>query len=394
MENSKNYEITPIGVTNWRNQNIPFGIKDRDRLGHIYVLGKTGVGKSTLLKSMALSDIQMGKGCCIIDPHGDVAEHLLSRIPESRSKDVLYLDLSDNKHIHSFNPLYAVHPEYHSLVTSNLISTFKKIWKDSWGPRLEYFLRYCLITLLKYPYATLLDIQPLLTDKDFRFKVLEYIEDESIHSFWKKEFAKYSPTLLAEIISPILNKMGLFAVSEPLKKMFGQQVSSFRISKILEQEKILIVNLSKGKIGEDISSIVGSILVSSIQLAASYRAKLAENSRKPFYLYIDEAHSFISLSIADILSESRKYGLSLFLAHQYLDQLQEEIKSSIFGNVGTIICFRIGTTDAELLAREFYPTFSQEDFVNLKRFNFYLRLLIDGVSSKPFSAVLTPGMIL
>lgn len=386
MGNTDNYEITPIGVTNWRNQNIPFGIKDRDRLGHIYVLGKTGVGKSTLLKSMALSDIQRGKGCCVIDPHGDVAEYLLSNVPESRKNDVLYLDLSELKHIHSFNPLYAVHPEYHSLVASNLISTFKKIWKESWGPRLEYFLRYSLITLLKYPYATLLDIQPLLTDKEFRFKVLEYIEDESIHSFWKKEFSKYSPNLLAEIISPILNKMGLFSASEPLKKMFGQQVSSFRVSRIMEQEAILIVNLSKGKIGEDISSIVGSILVSSIQLAASYRAKQKESSRKPFYLYIDEAHSFISLSIADILSESRKYGLSLFLAHQYLDQLQDEIKSAIFGNVGTIICFRIGTTDAELLSREFFPTFSQEDFVNLKRFNFYLKLLIDGVSSKPFSA--------
>lgn len=385
----EDYEITPIGVTNWRNQNIPFGIKDNDRLGHIYCIGKTGMGKSTLLQQMALSDIQKGKGCGIIDPHGDVAKYLLEEIPDNRKKDLVYINPADPNNCIAFNPLHAVHPNYHHLVASGLISTFKKIWSDSWGPRLEYILRFALLTLLQYPRATLLDVQPLLTDKDFRETILEKITDDFILSFWRKEYDKYTPSFRSEVISPILNKMGAFISSAPIKKMIGQQTSSFRMSSVMDESKILIANLSKGQIGEDASTIIGSILVTAIQLSALYRGKLERDKRIPFYLYVDEAHSFLSLAFADILSEARKYGLSLFLAHQYIEQLQEEIRSAIFGNIGTIICFRVGITDAEILVKEFDPVFNQIDLINLAKYNIYLKIMIGGITSQPFSAKLS-----
>lgn len=381
------YDITPIGYTNWRNQNIPFGIKDKDRLGHIYCIGKTGMGKSTLLQKMALSDITKGKGCGIIDPHGDVAKYLIERIPEDRKKDLIYINPVDENVI-AFNPLHAVHPNYHSLVASGLISTFKKIWADSWGPRMEYILRFSLLTLLQYPYATLLDIQPLLTDKHFKEKVLEYVKDDYIFDFWRKEFETYTPSFRNEVISPILNKMGVFISSKHLRNMLGKQVSGYRMSLVMDEQKILIANLSKGELGEDTSTIIGSILVTSIQLSALYRAKQPMEKRIPFYLYVDEAHSFLSLSFADILAESRKYGLSLFLAHQYTEQLHEDIRSAIFGNIGTLISFRVGATDAEYLEKEFEPVFDKNDLINLMKYNICLRLLINGVTCCGFSAKL------
>ena len=379
------YDITPIGYTTWRNQNKPFGIKDKDRLGHIYCIGKTGMGKSTLLQKMALSDIQKGKGCGIIDPHGDVAKYLLERITENRKKDLVYINPVDENVI-AFNPLHAVHPNFHSLVASGLISTFRKIWSESWGPRMEYILRFSLLTLLQYPYATLLDIQPLLTDKQFKEKVLEYVKDDYILDFWRKEFDTYSPSFRNEVISPILNKMGVFVSSKPLRNMLGKQVSGFRMTQVMDESKILIANLSKGEIGEDASTIIGSILVTSIQLSALYRAKQPMEKRIPFYLYVDEAHSFLSLSFADILAEARKYGLSLFLAHQYIEQLQEDIRSAIFGNVGTLICFRVGATDAEYLESEFEPVFDKNNLIKLPKFCINLKLMIDGISSEGFSA--------
>jgi energy-coupling factor transporter ATP-binding protein EcfA2 len=383
-------EITHIGLTNWRNQNKRFGIKDKDRLGHIYVIGKTGVGKSTLLLNMAISDIENGKGLCIIDPHGDIAESILDHMPQERINDVIYFNPKDIWHPISFNPLKAVHPNYHHLIASGLISTFKKIWADSWGPRLEYILRFSLLTLLEYPHATLLDIQPLLTDVLFRNKVLSYVTNQHTRSFWKNEFDKYSPALRSEAITPILNKTGVFLTSIPLRNTVGQNTNGFRMQQVLDEGKILIANLSKGELGEDASSILGSILVTSIQLAALFRSVVPEQERIPFYLYVDEMHSFISLSFADILSEARKYKLSLFLTHQYIEQLHEKIRSAIFGNVGTIISFRIGAEDAEHLAKEFHPEFNEDDFVNLPRYSMYLKLMIDGATSRPFSAFSLP----
>jgi hypothetical protein len=384
---------TPIGITNWRNTKHPFYIKDADRLGHIYVIGKTGVGKSTLLLNMAISDIHKGKGLCIIDPHGDIAETILHYVPQERLEDVIYFNPKDLEYPIAFNPLKGVHPNYHHLVASGLISTFKKIWADSWGPRLEYILRFALLTLLEYPDATLLDIQPLLTDMYFRNKVLSYVTNQHTLSFWKNEYDKYSPSLRSEAITPILNKTGVFLTSIPLRNIVGQKTRGIKMLEVLDKGKILIANLSKGAIGEDASCLLGSILVTSIQLAALYRSTQKEDERIPFYLYVDEMHSFVSLSFVDVLAEARKYKLSLFLTHQYIDQLNEKIRSAIFGNVGTLISFRIGATDAEYLAKEFHPVFNQDDLINLPRYSMYLKLMIDGATSQPFSAVTLPPQI-
>ncbi|HEX5001763.1 MAG TPA: TraM recognition domain-containing protein [Bacteroidia bacterium] len=378
--------ITPIGIIDWRNQNIPFGIKDKDRMGHIYVIGKTGVGKSTLLQNMAISDIVRDNGLAIIDPHGDVAQHLLSNIPKWREKDLIYINPADSTQKVVFNPLGKVSRSQHHLVVSGLISTFKRIWMDSWGPRLEYILTRSLETLLFYPQATLLDINPLLTDLSFRTSVLIHVQSNHLQVFWKDEFSKYSPAYRSEVISPILNKMGVFVSSDPLRKIFGNHTETIDIQNIMNSGKILIVNLSKGTIGEQASSILGSILVNAIQLGALYRAKQPIETRRPFYLYVDEMHSFVSLAFADILAEARKYKLSLFLAHQYIDQLHEKIQSAIFGNIGTLIAFRVGAKDAEILAKEFYPIFNEVNLVRLPKFSMYIKLMIDGVTSVPFSA--------
>ena len=379
-------QITPIGKINWRNKNKRFGIKDRDRLGHIYVIGKTGVGKSTLLLNMAISDINNGNGLAVIDPHGDVAETLLNYIPQNRIDDVIYFNPGEISHSIAFNPLKGIHPDHHHLVASGLISTFKKIWSESWGPRLEYILTMSILSLLNYPHATLLDIQPLLTDSEFRDRVLSYTSNPHILSFWKNEFDKYNPAFRAEAITPILNKTGIFLTSVPLRNCVGQKTRSFRMQQVMDGSKILIANLSKGKIGEQASSIFGSMLVSSFQLAALHRSRLPEHQRIPFYLYVDEMHSFVSLSFADILAEARKYGLSLFLSHQYINQLDEKIRSAIFGNVGTMVAFRFGAEDAETLAKEFYPIFSEQDLIRLPKYSMYLKLMIDGATSVPFSA--------
>lgn len=381
------HDITPIGITNFRNTNQRFGIKDKDRLQHIYVIGKSGTGKSTLLENMAISDIERGNGLCVIDPHGDIAEDILKHIPEGRKQDLIYFNATDQEKPIAFNPLKGIHPKYHHLVASGLVSTFKKIWSESWGPRMEYILRFALLTLLCVPNATLLDIQPLLTDSDFRDRALSYCKDEHILSFWRNEYERFTPRLRAEIISPILNKTGLFITSTPLRNIVGQKTNSFRLQQVLDTGKILIANLSKGQIGEDASSLLGAMLINAIQLAALHRASQAEHTRKPFYLYIDECHCFVTLAFASILAEARKYGLSLFLAHQYIEQLDERVQAAIFGNVGTMISFRVGATDAEYLAKEFYPVFTEDDFVHLPRYAMYLKLMIDGTSSQPFSAI-------
>ena len=387
MAAMSDYDITPIGITNYRSTNRPFGIKDKDRLAHIFCIGKTGVGKSTLLQNMALSDIEKGKGLAVLDPHGDVAEYLRKRIPEHRKGDLIYFDPAVNLPV-AFNPLYGVHPRFHHLVASGMVSVFKKIWGDvSWGPRMEHILRYALLTLLEYPEATLLDLQPLLTDTLHRDKILDYVKNENTAAFWQKEFLKYSPTLKAEAVAPILNKISVFQTSIPLRNVVGQPTRTFRMQEIMDGRKILICNLSKGKIGEDACTLLGSMLVTSMQLAALYRAQQPEDARVPFFLYIDEFQTFVTQTFADMLAEARKYGLGVFMANQFLDQLHEKIRAAIFGNCGTLIAFRVGATDAELLAKEFYPTFEAIDLVHLSRYSMYLKLTIDGASSEAFSGV-------
>jgi energy-coupling factor transporter ATP-binding protein EcfA2 len=383
--------LTPIGITDWRNVRKKFFIKGKDRLQHIYVIGKSGTGKSTLLKTMAIADIQKGNGFAVIDPHGDVAMDLLSYVPKERINNCIYFDPTDSPT--AFNPLADVPPEQRHLAASGLISTFKKIW-DSWGPRLEHILRYSLLTLLEYGQGTLLDIQPLLTNPLFRNAILECIHSTHLLTFWRSEFEKYSPSLKAESTAPILNKMGLFQASIPLRKTVGHKKSDLNFRQMLDEGKILIANLSKGKLGEDATSLLGSMLVNAIQLAALSRADKPIDERKPFYLYVDECHSFISLAFADILAEARKYGLGLFLAHQYIDQLDERIRAAVFGNCGTIISFRIGAADAEYLEKHFFPPFTENDLINLPNHAMYLKLMIDGACSKPFSAQTTSIPIL
>jgi type IV secretory pathway TraG/TraD family ATPase VirD4 len=377
--------FTPIGYTNFRNQHKLFGIKLQDRFSHIYSIGKTGSGKTTLLLNMAIDDIHKGYGVVLIEPHGDACTRLLAAIPAHRKQDVIYFNATDTKHRIGFNPLHGVPEEERHLVASEIVLSFKKIWGDSWGPRLEYILRFSILTLLEYPVATLLDIQPLLLDQAFRNMVLLYTDNAVIHSFWHNEFDKYSPTQKNEVILPILNKAGVFRANTILKEIVGQQ-ESISIEEIMNSGKILICNLSKGLIGEEVSQILGSLVTTSIQTAAMRRAKIAEEERKPFMVFIDECHSFITTSFASMLSEVRKYKVGLFLTHQYLDQLPAEVQSAILGNIGTIICFRLGTVDAKVMAEEFYPVFSVDDFIDLPKFNIYLKLLIDGVGTRGFSA--------
>ena len=383
-------DLTPIGITNFRDEKKPFGIRDTDRLHHIYVIGKTGTGKSTLLLNLAIADVQNGNGICVIDPHGDIAQQLLNYIPHQRISDVIYFNPSDETYAIGFNPLLDIQKGKEHVVVAGLIATFKKIWIESWGPRLEYILRYALLTLCYYPKATLLDIQPLLTVYEFRKNILSYCKDHYLLSFWYNEFDHYSAQLKAEVISPILNKAGLFAAIGSLRNVIGQTSTSFRMEEVLNEGKILICNLSKGTLGEDASMILGSVMVNAIQLAAIHRASIAEEHRRPFYLYVDEMHSFISLSFADILAEARKYKLSLFLTHQYIEQVNEKIRAAIFGNVGTMIIFRVGAEDAKYLVKELNPPFTEEDIISIPQYSIYLKLMIDGATSKPFSAVTLP----
>ncbi|MBI5374218.1 MAG: type IV secretion system DNA-binding domain-containing protein [Candidatus Schekmanbacteria bacterium] len=380
-------QVTPFAVTNFRDKRVVFGIKKGNRRGHMYVIGKTGTGKSTMLLNMIHADMKTGNGIALIDPHGDLAESVLDLVPESRIEDVIYFNPADTEYPIAFNPLANVKQEYHHLVSSGLISVFKKVWPEFWGPRLEHIFRYSIMTLLQYPQSTLLDVTRILTDKEFRARILRRVNNPQIQNFWSLEFDKYSAWLKSEAISPILNKVGQFLISPPLSNILGQKENTFKLRKVMDDGKILIVNLAKGKIGEDSSALLGSMMVTMIQLAAQTRAGMPENRRKHFYLYVDEFHNFITMSFADILSEARKYGLNLILAHQYIEQLDEKIRSAVFGNVGTIVSFRVGAEDAKYLAREFYPVFSEDDFVNLPNYYIYLKLMIDGVTSKAFSAV-------
>lgn len=388
LENTqKENPITPLAITNFRDIKKRFGIKGKNRRGHMYIIGKTGTGKSTLIANMVLSDMEKGNGLALIDPHGDLAEEVLHYVPKDRSSQVIYFNPADLEYPIAFNPLEKVAPDSHHLVASGLISVFKKIWSEFWGPRLEHILRHSILTLLYYPDSTLLDVSRLLTDKGFREEVLRHVNHPQIREFWFYEFDKYSAWLRSQAISPILNKMGHFITSLPLRNIVGQKENSFNFREVMDQGGIFIANLAKGKIGEDNCALLGAMLVTKIQLAALNRADLPEGKRRPFYLYVDEVHNFLTLSFSDILSEARKYGLNLVLAHQYLAQLEDSIKEAILGNVGTIISFRVGAEDARYLAREFYPAFHEHDLINLPSHHIYLKLMIDGVSSRPFSAV-------
>jgi len=381
--------ITYFGETDARNKRVKFGIKAKDRLKHLYVIGKTGMGKSTLLENMAIQDIQSGNGMAFIDPHGGTAEKLLEYVPEHRIKDVLYFAPFDMEYPISFNVMEDIGADKRHLVVNGLMSTFEKIWVDAWSARMAYILQNTLLALLEYPGATLLGVNRMLSDKEYRKKVVDNIQDTSVKAFWVEEFGKWTEKFIAEAIPAIQNKVGQFTANPLVRNLLGQSRSTFDIRKIMDEKKILIVNMSKGRVGEGNASLLGSMLITKIYLAAMSRADMSseELAKLPnFYLYVDEFQSFANKSFADILSEARKYKLNLTIAHQYIEQMEEEVRDAVFGNVGTMIAFRVGAFDSEVLEKEFGPTFMATDLVNLGFTQIYLKLMIDGVSSQPFSA--------
>ena len=385
--------ITYFAQTDARNKKVTFGIKAKDRTKHVYIIGKTGMGKSTVLENMAVQDIKNGEGMAFIDPHGKTAELLLEYVPEHRMKDVVYFAPFDVDHPISFNVLESVDPDKRHLVVSGLMSTFKKIWQDAWSARMEYILTNTLLALLEYPDATLLGVNRMLSDKAFRNQVVACVTDPSVKSFWTQEFANYTERMALEAVPAIQNKIGQFTANALIRNMIGQPKSSFDIRQMMDQGKLLIINLSKGRIGESNANLLGGMLITKIYLAALSRADVPDRVLKTlpnFYLFVDEFQSFANESFADILSEARKYKLNLTIAHQYIEQMEEEVRAAVFGNVGTMIIFRVGAYDAEVLEKEFAPQFTAEDIVNLGIYQIYLKLMIDGISSSPFSATTIP----
>ena len=380
-------DITILGETNFRSMRKKFGIKRDDRLRHVYIIGKSGSGKSVLLENMVMQDINSGNGCCVMDPHGDLAEKIINFIPNERMNDVVYFNPADLDHPIAFNVFEGAQTDSSkNLVASGLIGIFKKMWADSWGPRLEYVLRNTIISLMYDENATLLGINKMFTDKNYRMSVIEKVKDPVVKAFWLQEYEQYPAKELPMIISPIQNKVGQFLSNSLVRNILGQVKSTIDLRDIMDNKKILLVNLAKGRIGEDNSSLIGSMLVTKLYLAAMSRIDLPEEKRNDFYLYVDEFQNFATESFADILSEARKYRLALILAHQYVTQLPEIVSDAIFGNGGTLIAFRVGSQDAEIFEKEFSPDFTIEDLVNIPKWNVVLKMLIDGVTSKAFSA--------
>jgi hypothetical protein len=382
-------DIAMFAKTNFRNEQVPFGIKRTDRRGHMYLLGKTGTGKSTLMEALMVDDMKKGLGFALIDPHGDLVKKIKAQIPQHRTADVIDFDVPNPFQPYGFNPLASIPEAKRALAASGLIQVFRHLWIDSWGPRLEYILRNCLLSLLEFPEATLSDILKILTDKFFRERVLTFVNNTQVKDFWHKEYDAFPERLRTEAISPIQNKVGAFVTHPLLQKILSRPEKPLNLRKIMDDGKILLVNLSKGSIGEDISNLLGSLLISRFDLAALSRADRSEEERPDFTLYLDEFHNFTTQSLMFMLSELRKYRLSLVLAHQYLSQLNDAIRDAILGNVGTIIVFRIGAIDAETLAMEFAPEYRPTDFTNLPNYYVYLKLMIDGKISRPFSAITT-----
>lgn len=383
-------DITFFAKTNFRDQQRVFGIKTDDRRRHMYVIGKTGMGKTNLLENLVIQDIQHGHGVAFIDPHGDTAEKIIRAIPADRINDVIYFNPSDQDFPIAFNIMENVSLDQRHLVSSGLIGVFKKLWADSWGPRLEYVLRNAILALLETPGSTLLGVMRILIDKEYRKKIVENVTDPQVKTFWVDEFTKWNDRVLQEVISPIQNKVGQFLSSSLIRNIVGQTKSSFDIREAMDSQKIIILNLSKGRIGEDNSALLGAMMITKIQLAAMGRVDIEEDDRKDFYLYVDEFQNFATESFANILSEARKYRLNLILANQYVSQVDEKVRDAIFGNAGTMISFRIGAADAEFLEKEFEPIFLVNDLVNLPKFNVYLKLMVDGVAGDAFSATVLP----
>ncbi len=382
----KEEDITVFGKTNFRGEEKTFGIKLDDRRRHMYIIGKTGMGKSVLLKNLVIQDILKGNGVAFVDPHGDSAEEVLRFIPKSRVNDLVYFNPSDLENPVAFNILEAVDEDHKHLIASGMMGVFKKIWPDVWSPRMEYILNNTILALLDYPGSTMLGINRMMAEKEFRDQVIERVKDPIVRSFWLEEFGKWDQRFAREATAAIQNKVGQFVSTPIVRHIVGQTKSTINMREIMDQQKILIVNLSKGRIGEEAMALLGGMVVTRLYLAAMERVDQAEKERKDFFLFVDEFQNFATESFASILSEARKYRLSLIVAHQYVAQLTEPVRDSVFGNVGTLVSFRVGASDAEFLEKEFEPTVKMNDIINLPKYNIYLKLMIDGVSGDAFSA--------
>jgi len=378
-------DISPVATTNFRGHNTMFGLPRSDRGRHLYIIGQTGVGKSGLLELLTISDIYSPYGFAVIDPHGDYAQNILRRIPAERVNDVLYFNPADTAFPIAFNPMEVLDPKLKTHTSSELVGVLKRMF-DSWGPRLEYILRYSILALLDYPEATMLDITRILTDKKFRNDVLKHVQDPVVRNFWTVEFASWNDKFAAEAVAPVLNKVGAFTANPLVRNIIGQPKSSFNIRQIMDERKILVVNLSRGLVGEDNASLLGALFVTKMQLAAMSRADISADQRSPFYLYVDEFQNFATDSFATILSEARKYGLNLTVANQYTAQMPMEVKDAVFGNVGSIVAFRMSADDAGTMQKYFEPKFTDHDLVHMHNRNFVLSMTIEGEKVQAFSA--------
>jgi CxxC-x17-CxxC domain-containing protein len=392
-----NRDLTYLGITTYRDKNTLFGIKRKDRRQHVYLLGKSGTGKSVLMFNMIIQNIQNGEGVCVVDPHGELVEGVLSAIPPHRMKDVVYFNPADADHHIGFNVLELIDPQYKHLVASGLMGIFTKIWANAWSARMEYILNNAILALLDTPGTTLLGIPRMLVDKDYRQKIISNLKDPVIKAFWVHEYEAWQDKFRNEAIAPIQNKVGQFLSTSIIRNVVGQSKSTINIFDIMNDGKIFLVNVSKGRIGEDNSGLLGGMIITKIQLAAMERVRIPEETRRDFYLYVDEFQNFVTDAFAGILSEARKYRLNLTVAHQYTAQLISDkstaVRDAVFGNVGTMIVFRVGSDDAEFLEKEFDPEFTPQDIVNLPNYKVYLKLMIDGVTSRPFSAKTLPPMV-
>jgi len=398
MQN-QNHEniVTVFAKTNFRNREVPFGIKTDDRRRHMYLIGKTGMGKTTLMETMVIQDIRNGHGVAFLDPHGDSVQRILDSIPASRVNDVIYFNPADLDYPVAFNILESVDIKYKHLVASGLMGVFTKIWANLWSARMEYILNNTILALLDSPGNTLLGITRMYVDKKYRKKIVDNVKDPMVKAFWTDEYANYNEKYRTEAIAPIQNKVGQFLSSGIIRNIVGQPKSTLDLREVMDKKKILIMDLSKGKVGEDNSALLGAMIVTKLQLAAMSRTDIPEHEREDFYLYVDEFQNFATDSFATILSEARKYRLNLIVGHQYIGQLVQErntkVRDAIFGNVGTLVVFRVGAEDAEFLVREFDPIFTEVDIVNLPKYHILLKLMINGVASDPFSAVtLSPNV--
>jgi hypothetical protein len=387
-------DITYFATTNHRHPWRVFGIRQSDRRSHMYVIGKTGTGKSTLLKTMVLQDIIAGRGLALLDPHGDLVHEILASIPAHRRSRVVHLDTPTGNW--TFNPLSQVTVGQEALAVAELIEVFKKIWTEEWGPRLEHLLRNVLFTLLEMRGATLADVQPLLADRKYRDEVAKGLQNVEVRAFWLTEYARYSAPFRAVVVAPLQNKLGALLTDPRLRLIITADKTSFDLRTVMDEGRFLLVNLSRGQIGEGPAMLLGALLAARIGLTGLARADRPEDDRRDFCLYLDEFQMFATQSFASMLAELRKYHVGLVLANQYLGQLETEIRDAVVGNAGTLICFRVSADDASYLAREFSPTFEAEDLVGLPNYNVYMRLMIDGEVSRPFSAATiksedTPG---